>query len=177
MTIKAYVTNLKAYNEGELLGEWVEFPATYDDILKLEKRLNVYIYDNEDGDEYFFTDFETDCTKLYRLLKEHMSLESLNEIAERLDNIPDDDAEIFNALLDDTGDIDDALEKYENNEYIYYHDCSSMAAVAERYCAETGILDQIPEGLQQYFNFEDYGYDMDMGGNFYELCNGYIEIL
>ena len=39
---EAYITNLGKYNEGELVGEWVKFPTTSEDLKKVFERLGKY---------------------------------------------------------------------------------------------------------------------------------------
>ena len=36
---EAYITNLGKYNEGELVGEWVKFPTTSEDLQKVFEAL------------------------------------------------------------------------------------------------------------------------------------------
>lgn len=50
--------------------------------------------------------------------------------------------------------------------------------VAEAYCEDCGILNSLPENLRYYFDFEAFGRDMDIEGNFFSLpysC-GIVEI-
>ena len=44
---KAYITNLGKYNEGELVGEWVKFPTTSEDLKKVFGLVKEYLA--EDG--------------------------------------------------------------------------------------------------------------------------------
>ena len=37
---EAFITNLGKYNEGELVGEWVKFPTTSEELQKVFERLN-----------------------------------------------------------------------------------------------------------------------------------------
>lgn len=39
--IEAYVTNLGKYNEGELVGEWVKFPVTLDELKAVYERIGI----------------------------------------------------------------------------------------------------------------------------------------
>ena len=58
--LKIFLTNLGKYNEGELLGEWLELPATKEEIKKSCDRIGI----NERYEEWFITDFETDINSL-----------------------------------------------------------------------------------------------------------------
>lgn len=59
-----------------------------------------------------------------------------------------------------------------------YWDCYTMADVAERYLDETGMLNDVPDFIKNYIDFEAYGRDMSYEGTFLELVNstGYVEI-
>ena len=46
---EAFVTNLGKYNEGELVGEWVKFPTTEEEMQKLVELFNAR--DEEDSFE------------------------------------------------------------------------------------------------------------------------------
>ena len=39
--LKAFVTNLGKYNEGELVGEWVSFPTTPEEIRQIYDRIGI----------------------------------------------------------------------------------------------------------------------------------------
>ena len=52
---EAYITNLGKYNEGELVGEWVKFPTTSEDLQK--------VFDDEDyGYDPEFEDDDADSS-------------------------------------------------------------------------------------------------------------------
>ena len=61
MELKAFVTNLGKYNEGELVGKWVTFPIDEEEERELMKDIGC-AYEDEDGEchneyyeEYFIT--------------------------------------------------------------------------------------------------------------------------
>ena len=95
----------------------------------------------------------------------------------RCRNLDDYEQDIIEALIDDGYDFETALEIVQNGDYYYFPDCDSMADVAYQYCEECGILSQIPENLQGYFDFEAYGRDMEYDGNFIATNDGYIEVI
>ena len=59
---EAYVTNLGKYNEGELVGETLKFPATTEEVQSLLKRIGV---DGVRYQEIFITYFDGDVLGLY----------------------------------------------------------------------------------------------------------------
>ena len=58
---EAYVTNLGKYNEGELVGETLKFPATTEEVQALLKRIGVA---GVRCQEYFIISFDSDILGL-----------------------------------------------------------------------------------------------------------------
>ena len=161
--IRIYLTNLGKYNEGELVGKWVDLPTTNGFEEHLEE-----IGINEEYEEWFITDYETDITGLK--VGEYDSIEDLNELAETLEDLDEYEREIVEAMISEGYDLEEALEK--KDDCMIYHDCNDMTDVAEQYAEETGLLDSIPENLRYYFDFEAYGRDMGIEGTFVFTNNG-----
>ena len=63
-TFEAFVTNLGKYNEGELVGEWVEFPITNEEMQEVFKRIGI----GGRYEEWFITDYECHGSIIYDLL-------------------------------------------------------------------------------------------------------------
>ena len=64
--LKAYITNLGKYNEGELVGEYLAFPATTEEVQALLARIGV---DGKRYEELFITDYESDIAGLTENMK------------------------------------------------------------------------------------------------------------
>ena len=67
---EAFVTNLGKYNEGELVGEWVKFPTTEEEMKKVFERIGIGSTD-EFGhvyEEWFITDYECPVHGVYDML-------------------------------------------------------------------------------------------------------------
>lgn len=166
--VNIFLTNLGKYNEGELIGEWLELPATQEEIDSCLQRIGISEEPDENGvyyEEYFITDYETDISGLE--IGEYSNLEELNELAESLENI---DADIVEALLYFGVEFEEITEKAE--ECMVYSECHDMTDVAIQYTEETGLLNSLPENLRYYFDFEAFGRDMDIEGNFYFTKSG-----
>lgn len=162
--IKIYLTNLGKYNEGTLQGEWVDLPATEEEIEEVKERIGI----NEEYEEWFITDYETDIDGLE--IREYSDINELNELAETLEDMDDNDREVIEAMLSEGYSLDDAIDK--KDDCIVYADCEDMEDVAREYVEETGLLNSIPENLQSYFDFEAYGRDMSYEGQFVFTKNG-----
>jgi len=183
------LTNLGKYNEGVLDFVWLELPATQEEIAAAFDKIQVsyngkHWYSNGLGqaheeankdfygeyEEWFITDYECDYLKI----GEYDSLDRLNEIAETVESLDEYEQTIVKALLDEGYDLDEALDK--KDDCYFYPDCDSMTEVAEQYAEETGLLDNIPENLRYYFDFEAFGRDMSFEGHWISTDKGYIEV-
>lgn len=171
--IEICVTNLGKYNEGELIYSRLVLPATTEEIQTAYDEIGVA--DGTMYEETFISDYETDINGLS--ISEYASIDDLNELADELSNLDEYELEAFGAMLDAGLDTDEALQKVQDNEYRIYEGCYSMAAVAEEYADETGLLSSIPDDLRIYFDFEAFGRDMDINGHFIETDSGIIEII
>ena len=181
--IKVFLTNLGKYNEGELLGEWVELPVSQEELTKVFDRIQIchdkVDYSDECGnpyEEYFITDYETDIEGVE--VGEYSNLNELNEIAEQLDELEEDAQEAIQAMLLDGHTFNEALEKASNGDYIIYYDCDDMIDVAIEIVKECRYLNGVSETVARYFDYEAFARDLDIEDNFMELDNSrYIQIL
>lgn len=149
---QAYITNLGAYNEGELRGEWVTFPIDEDEFDEILEKIGC----TEPGyEEWFVTDYDCDCDA-QGTLGEYPSLEQLNEFAEMIE----DDA--FKALLDYL-DFEDAKSTFESGDYQFYpSDVYSWTDYAEQYVDGIGGVEQLGrDTIESYFDYEALGRELD----------------
>ena len=114
--IKIFVTNLGKYNEGYLVGEWLELPATDEEIAATLERIG--ISDKPDAlgryyEEYFITDYESDIDGF--TCGEYESISNLNEIAEAL---ADADPEQVAAALYFSSSFEEATDILDDVIYI-----------------------------------------------------------
>ena len=99
--LRAYVTNLGKYNEGQLIGEWVSFPVKREEYQKVLERIGI-------GQEYkktFITDYESGIYGLVDNLGEYEDIESLNYLAGKLEGLTSEEYEKFNAIMESAIDL------------------------------------------------------------------------
>lgn len=181
------LTNLGKYNQGVLDFVWLTLPATDEEIKEAFDKIqvshdNTHYYSDGLGhlatndyygeyEEFFITDYECD----YMKIDEYANIETLNNIAETVEDLEEYEMDIVKALMNDGYSLEEALDK--KDDCIFYPDCESMTEVAEHYADETGLLDSIPENLRYYFDFEAFGRDMSYEGHWIATDNGYIEVI
>ena len=75
---EAFITNLGKYNEGELVGEWVKFPTTSEELQKVFERIGIGSKDEFGNpyEEWFISDYDCYVSGLYDKLGEYESLDA-----------------------------------------------------------------------------------------------------
>lgn len=165
--LKINVTNLKKYNEGALVGEWVSLP--HEGLEEVLEKIS-----NSGKDELFISDYETDINGLK--VAEYEDILQLNEIAEEIEEMREDELIALQAYLEQYNDIEQALEEVRQGNYTIYYDCDDMSDVAYQVVNESGLLDGVPETIKGYFDYEAYGRDIDIEGTFIQVDNNIIEL-
>ena len=166
---KIFLTNLGKYNEGELVGKWLELPADEEEISATLKTIGI---DGERYEESFITDCQIDIDGLK--VGYYDGLDYLNDLAESVENMDDSEKEIFSALLKNGYERHEAAALLDD--CILYDGCDDMEEVAEQYADETGLLESVPEDLRGYFDFAAYGRDMELEATFIKTESGYVEV-
>lgn len=166
--LKIFISNLKEYNEGQIIGEWVDLPCE-----GLEEVLDKI--SNNGNDELFISDYETDISGLK--VSEYDNILELNDMTEEIDNLSDDEVIAFQAYLEQyTNDLQQALDAVRQGNYTIYYDCDDMSDVAYQVVNVSGLLDGVPEQVKMYFDYEAYGRDIDIEGTFIQIDNNIIEL-
>ena len=159
--IKGYITNLGKYNEGYLIGRWIDFPITEEDLEKVYEEIGI----NEEYEEVFFTDWETEIPCQ---LREYESIEDVNELAETLEKFDTYDLEKLEAIIEANGaSLEDAIKWMDD---CTYYPGYTLEEVAEELISECYDL---PEIALRYFDYEAFARDLRFDG-YYETENGVI---
>ena len=164
---EAYITNLGKYNEGELVGEWVQFPTTSEDLKEVFERIGIGSGDGYGNtyEEWFITDYDCYVTGLKGNLHfgEYESLDELNYLASKLDELDDHDYNHLQAAMqvsDYTGSIKDVINLIDNlDKYEIYPGVESNADLGRYYIEELGMM-EVPDYLADYIDYEAYGRDV-----------------
>lgn len=166
MEFKIYIANLGKYNEGKLIGEWINLPFTEREMEELLDRIGI----NEEYEEVFIADYENEFGYI---VNEYDNLDELNEIAYKLDNLTIDEEEKIKA----------GLELWSFDEiYNYLDDVVLLKGVNNYYdlgyywVEESGCynLDNLGN-LRNYIDYEAFGRDIDLESQGGFTSYGYIE--
>ena len=175
----AFITNLGKYNEGELVGEWVKFPTTAEEMKKVFERIGIGQKDDFGNpyEEWFITDYDCYVDGIYDKLGEYESLDELNYLASKLDDMKSWEYDQFCAAMemgDHSGSVQEIINLTENLDcYDVYPDIHDYDDLGRYYIDELDAM-QVPEHLKNYIDYEAYGRDvaLDEGGDFTYL--GYV---
>lgn len=185
--LNVWIGNLGKYNEGELVGDWLELPVS-------KKELNTFLKEKvglqltqaevekalaEDGvcyEEYMINDYETD---LPIRVSEYSNLTMLNLLAmasTRVNNMEAVEAYIEYQGVDDIEEIINVMLQEDKIPFYPYEPTYGNLSNGEKYGMSKAIWSGLDEILEKYyatdcFDYEKYGMDDDV--NLYE--NGYLE--
>lgn len=177
--IRIFVANLGAYNAGRLIGEWIDLPM---DEETLQDRIGDILNHRDESDELYgeevaIHDYEAPFT-----IGEYDSVLGVNETAERIAALSEDDAAVIEAVLGNFHDADEGLAKLESGEYTIYSGCDDMSDVAYEVAESSGDITTLDAskingvGYAAYIDWECVGRDMEINGTFVSYDGGYVEI-
>ena len=175
----AFITNLGKYNEGELVGEWVKFPTTAEEMKEVFKRIGIGQRDDfgQPYEEWFITDYDCYVDGLYSKLGEYENLDELNYLASKLDEMSDSEYAQFQAGMemgDHCGSLQEIINLTENLDcYEIYPHIEDYDDLGRYYIEELEVM-QVPEHLQNYIDYEAYGRDVAMDENGSFTDQGYV---
>jgi antirestriction protein len=65
--------------------------------------------------------------------------------------------------------LDEAIGKVNSGDYRIYYGCDDMADVAYQVVEECGYLDNVPDDVARYFDYESFGRELEIEGNYISL--------
>ncbi len=184
---RIYIANLGKYNEGYLVGEWIDLPFSEEELNNLFVKIGLG-YIDKDGDyihglevdgviyeEYAIHDYETDINGLK--ISEYENLEELNETIKTYENLSEWEAETAAAAVEYFGyDLKDVIERID--EFNLYPDVNDEYDLGYYWAVESGcyeIDDKNP--LMRYIDFKAFGRDINLETSGGFTSKGYIEEL
>lgn len=178
MKISGFITNLGKYNEGELVGEWIDFPISEEDLQAALQRIGIGSTDEFGSpyEEYFFTDWELPEGMSWQEFGEYPDIEKVNEVAEFFENTYVDE-NVISAVFDHASNLDDAMDILREGNYMIYRGATDAQSLGEIAVDEIdGGVGNLPkEVLEQYFDYEAYGRNLETGSNITYFDGGAIE--
>lgn len=169
--IKVYVANLEAFNDGKLIGEWIDLPCD-----NLEERVNkILSSEGYDSEEYEVQDYETE---LHIKIGQYENVYKINDLAERIEALDKYDLEKLEAILEyeyaNTDNLGNFIDSMDN--YNLYGDIHNEYDLGYYYIRESGCYDLSELGtLVNYFDYESFGRDLKIESNGTFTKHGWLE--
>ena len=178
MKIKGYITNLGKYNEGEQIGEWITLPIGKKDLQDTLERIGCNYYTEDENGEitHHITgygicvfidgdiDFDIDLDRFE-------NIDDVNKLAEQIKRW---DKNTFIAAVEVFGIENIDLDK--PNDYILHSDIKCDYSLGYYYAVKCGNVDFKDDPvLEQYFNYEAYGFDINYDADGGYSTRGWIE--
>ena len=145
---------------------WFTLPI-YED--ELSETLGI----EEDSEDFTVADIDLP----YDFIKagdETITLDEINEVFYMFENLPSDIQDEIEAIMEEY----DCLEDLHNQRHdIYcYSGCHSMADVAREILNDTGELRNLPEYLQEHFDYASYGESLEEDGTWVITGSGVFKL-
>ena len=165
MEMQVYIANLGKYNEGELVGTWFTPPI---DIEDMKEKIGL----NGEYEEYAIHDYELPFE-----IDEYTPITEINRLCVMVKEL--EGSPIYHELSEIQSYWFDSLEELleHQDDIMHYPDCEDMADVARYFVEETGALGEVPAHLQNYIDYEAFGRDLEINGNFLVTSHGVFEYL
>ena len=178
-----FAQNLAYYNEGELVGGWLDLPQPTE---KIDKYLKEVEKIDREQEEYEIGDVDNTSPFSYESMQ-WANLKDINNLAIIYSFLDEIQKEAVEAYLEyEGGDyginelINICLQVDEISYYRYYfegieynQDCSPEVKMGYTMAEENGIYELLEkQGILDYFDFEKYG--ESFGYNEHLLENGYL---
>ena len=180
-----FAQNLAYYNEGSIVGGWIDLPQSPEVI---ERYLKEIVKVDDEHEEYEIADIDDNTSPFPYASIQWSSVKELNELAIIFSKLDEYQREAIQAYLVHSGEEHYAISELinlclqvDNINYCRYsfeglennQDCSPELKMGYTMAEENGIYIQLQkQGIIDYFDFEKYG---DSFGYDYELLsNGYF---
>jgi len=172
MSIRAYATDLAAYNQGFLIGEWIELGMDEDELNQTIKRIlkmgEEACKDGSIHEEYFISDVDVDGEEPFTV-EEYTNIFKLNEEVARFNELDLDDSQkkCVSFLIEQNivSNLDEALEKYED---VQIYEDVSFLDLAYQIVEEQYNLDELPDFVANYFDYDAFARDLELEGFYHE---------
>ena len=142
--LNIYLTNLSAYNNGQLVGEWMELPFTPQQYSECLKRIG-------NPEETFITDYDSDMGVT---VGEFDNVFALNDLVKESEVY---DADLIAAIIECGYSLEDAIDMAGD---VIFYPGMELIDVAYEIVEEYAL----PEIAQMYFDYEAFTRDLKIQG-------------
>ena len=164
--MEIYITDLQAYNEGYLVGKWIQLPLTK---FELSQAISEVLCEGEvrsesdNHEELFISDYEADIE-----IGEYDDIYALNDLAELMEEFNDNELLKLKFLVyegySEREVLDNGLDSYDVDIYDY-RDNKSFTDTFELLASDfidDGLFGDIPKSLEYYIDYSAIARDLRM---------------
>jgi antirestriction protein len=169
-TPKIYVGTYGKYNSGSIAGDWLDLTdySSIEDFYEACKEL----HKDEEDPEFMFQDWEYIPSDF---ISEYSLSEKFWDYMEAVEDLSETEKEAFDIFLANETrdlskeDISDIIEQFRDS---YQGEFEDEEDYAYHIVEELGYLDQVPENLRYYFDYEKFARDLFLDG--YWIKDGHV---
>jgi len=171
--LKIYLSDLSAYNQSHLVGQWVSLPMEPKELLRVSSTLlskgeQICNFDSK-HEELFFTDYEWSIAEALKL-NAFDNIYELNETLLKFEALGFERYELkiiyFLLNFGFAKNIEEALEKYEN---VILYEEYDLALYASDLLHELYGLENLPKIISSNIDFERVARDLQYEGIYFEV--------
>ena len=174
--LEIYLTDLQAYNEGNLVGKWITLPLTPFELSQAISEVlteGEYESNSDNHEEYFITDWEYNSYEFHEI-DEYENIYELNEQLQSLRYKSDQELKAISFLVTHgiVTDIDDASVKAE---YVIIHENQDMSDIAYELMQDCYQADLLPSLIANNIDYEAIAQELEYDGMYYEIGSDIYE--
>ena len=176
--LQVFLTDLQAYNEGHLVGRWVQLPISK---FELAQAFSEVLCEGEgvcgttNHDETFLSDYSYDDYEFIPV-GEYSDVNELNEQLGLLEFKSDHELKAISFLLSEglAMDVEDAISKADD---VRVHEGQSMEDIAYDLLQDCYGVDQLPSIIANNIDYESVARELEMDGIYFEIGNDIFEYI
>lgn len=175
--LKLFITDLSAYNNGFLVGEWVTLPLSgkelYMAISQILSEGEHLCQSDTNHEEIFITDYEWTGLELFNV-GEYDSPWDINDDLGKLSELSSYKQKAVAFLLSEhiTYDLDDAIQRSED---VIIHENQRLEDVAYDLLQECYELDKLPSIIANNIDYEGVARELEHDGTYWEIDGDVFE--
>ena len=167
--MRIFITDLEAYNEGHLVGSWVELPQNQDELAEaieevLHRGRNTCKHEHH-HEEFFITDYECD----YLRIDEYCDIDRLNDMANVVADYSEHDFLKLKFLEHEGWKVqavllDENINSFDVDIYDYSKDTrfTDVYELLAYDMVEEGLFGSVPANFANYIDYSAIGRDLSM---------------
>ena len=163
--LKVYITDLAAYNNGVLYGEWVTLPLSTKELTSKIKEIlanGEEVVNGFNHEEWFISDYEWDYVSL-STISEYEDIYKLNEELLHIGTLDTTTLKAIKYLLD-FNIATDLIDAYYKSSEVRVYENSTLEDIAYEYISECYDLNTIPPIIANNIDYYSVGRDLELDG-------------